>query len=107
MGGSPAVENMEGMRRLRILFPAGVRSNWHSHEGSGQLLMIEEGRGRAQNRGGPVVEYGPGEAWFTPAGVEHWHGATPEQDALQWTFYAGEVNWLEPVSDEEYLVNPD
>ena len=37
--------------------------------------MLEEGRGRTQVRGGPVLETVPGQPWWTAAGVEHWHGA--------------------------------
>lgn len=102
MGGAPSVEDSDDVSTLRLLFPAGVRSNWHSHSW-GQLLMIEEGKGLTQDRGGPVIEMGPGEPWFTPAGVEHWHGAAPDEDAHQLTIYSGDVNWLEGVSDSQYL----
>lgn len=101
MGGSPSVLEHE-MTTLRLRFPAGSRSNWHSHS-DGQLLMLEEGRGLTQERGGPIREVGPGEPWYTPAGVEHWHGAAPDEDAVQWTIYGGPVEWLEPVRDPEYL----
>lgn len=101
MGGSPVVDQAEEVQTLRILFPAGVRSNWHTHSW-GQLLMVERGRGVAQDRGGATRVYGPGEPFWTPAGVEHWHGAHPDEDVLQLTIYEGTVNWLEPVSDEEY-----
>lgn len=105
MGGTPQRRDADGVSTLRLLFPAGVRSNWHSHSW-GQLLMIEEGRGLAQDRNGPLREYGPGQPFWTPAGIEHWHGAHPEEDALQLTIYEGDVNWLEPVSDEVYLATP-
>ena len=105
MGGSPSRGDAEAVNTARLLFPAGVRSNWHTHTW-GQLLMVEEGEGRHQVRGGPVVAKGPGEPWFTGAGVEHWHGAAPDEDPLQLTIYEGSVNWLEPVQDEEYLVTP-
>ena len=105
MGGSPRIENSEDVRTLRLVFPAGVRSNWHTHPW-GQLLMVEEGSGRTQVRGGPVLEALPGEPWWTDAGVEHWHGAAPDEDALQMTIYEGTVEWLDPVSDEAYRVSP-
>jgi len=105
MGGSPRIENSEDVRTLRLVFPAGVRSNWHTHSW-GQLLMVEEGMGLTQVRGGPVLEARPGEPWWTDAGVEHWHGAAPDQDALQMTIYEGTVEWLDPVSDEAYRVSP-
>lgn len=105
MGGAPRVVESEDVRTLRLLFPAGVRSNWHSHSW-GQLLMVEEGKGRTQVRGEPVREVEPGEPWWTPPGVEHWHGAAPDEDALQMTIYSGTVDWLEPVADDEYLAPP-
>ncbi len=105
MGGAPRTENSDAISTLRLVFPAGVRSNWHSHSW-GQLLMIESGRGLTQDRGGPLMEIHPGEPWWTPAGREHWHGAHPEEDVLQLTIYEGTVNWLEPVTDEVYRATP-
>lgn len=100
-GGSPEVSETPDMRNIRILFPAGVRSSWHSHTW-GQLLMIEEGVGLHQIRGRAIEEFHPGEPFWTPAGVEHWHGAHPEVDAHQLTIYEGSVEWLDPVTDEQY-----
>ena len=101
-GGAPQVtEGPDDARYIRILFPAGVRSSWHSHTW-GQLLMIEEGIGLHQIRGRASEEFQPGEPFWTPSGVEHWHGAHPDVDALQLTIYEGTVNWLEPTTDEQY-----
>ena len=105
MGGSPEIlgdlASVE-VRTMRLRFPAGVRSNWHAHVGGGQLLMVESGRGLHQVRGGPLHEMRPNEPWYTPEGVEHWHGAHPDEAAVQWTIYGGDVNWLGPVTDEQY-----
>ena len=68
--------------------------------------MIEEGKGRTQERGGPLVEVTPGQPWHTKAGVEHWHGAAPDQDVVQLTIYEGEVKWLEAVTDAVYKAPP-
>ncbi len=100
-GGSPVVSQTPDMRNIRILFPAGVRSSWHSHTW-GQLLMIEEGIGLHQIRGRAIEEFHPGEPFWTPAGIEHWHGAHPDVDAHQLTIYEGDVEWLDPVTDEQY-----
>ena len=105
VGGTPAQLDAKAVRTLRLKFPAGSRSNWHSHA-SGQLLMIEEGKGRTQERNGPLLEMSPGAPWFTKAGVEHWHGAAPDQDVVQLTIYEGDVKWLEPVSDAVYKATP-
>lgn len=100
-GGSPDVIQTPEVNRVRIRFPAGVRSSWHSHT-DGQLLMIEEGIGLTQVRGRLIEEKHPGEPWWTAAGVEHWHGAHPEVDALQLTVYEGSAIWMDPVTDEQY-----
>ena len=105
VGGNPTQLDAKAVRTLRLRFPAGSRSNWHSHS-HGQLLMVEQGRSRTQDRGGPLIEKGPGEAWFTKAGVEHWHGAAPDQDVVQLTIYEGDVKWLEPVTDAVYRAAP-
>lgn len=105
MGGAPSREPSDKISTMRLKFPKGVRSNWHSHSW-GQLLMVETGSGLTQERGGPVRVVRPGEPWFTKAGVEHWHGAAPTEDMLQLTIYEGDVKWLEPVQDKEYLATP-
>ncbi len=102
-GGAPQVSQApDDARYIRILFPAGVRSSWHSHTW-GQLLMIEEGIGLHQIRGRAIEEFHPGEPYWTPAGVEHWHGAHPDVDAMQLTIYEGTVEWLDATTDEQYL----
>ena len=105
VGGTPSQLDAKAIRTLRLKFPAGSRSNWHSHA-SGQLLMIEEGKGRTQERNGPLLEMTPGAPWFTKAGIEHWHGAAPDQDVVQLTIYEGDVKWLEPVTDAVYKATP-
>jgi quercetin dioxygenase-like cupin family protein len=102
VGGNPTAVDATAVRTTRLRFPKGSRSNWHTHSW-GQLLMIEEGKGRTQVRGGAVQEMLPGQPWWTPANVEHWHGAAPDQDALQLTIYEGTVNWKDAVTDKEYL----
>ena len=102
MGGTPSRVDLAGINTTLLRFPAGSRSNWHSHA-QGQLLMVHEGRARTQERGKPMREMTTGQPWWTAAGVEHWHGATPTQELVQLTIYAGEVKWLEPVGDKEYL----
>jgi len=105
VGGNPSQLDAKAIRTLRLKFPAGSRSNWHTHT-NGQLLMVEQGRGRTQERGGPLLEMQPGQPWYTKAGVEHWHGAAPDQDVVQLTIYEGDVKWMEPVGDEVYKAAP-
>ena len=51
-----------------------------------------------------VIVLRAGEPYYTQAGVAHWHGADPEQPALQVSVYSGTLDWQQPVTDEEYLV---
>ena len=105
MGGNPSRMPSDKLSTLRLKFPKGSRSNWHSHSW-GQLLMVEEGKGLTQERGAGVREMGPGQPWFTKAGIEHWHGAAADVDMVQLTIYEGDVKWLEPVTDQQYRVAP-
>ena len=88
-----------------VTFEPGARTAWHTHP-LGQTLVVTAGRGRAQRWGGPVEEIGPGDVvWFAP-GEKHWHGAGPETAmthiAVQEKLEGRTVDWLEPVSDEQY-----
>ena len=91
------------MRALRLRFEPGARSSWHSHAGW-QIIAAEEGRGRAQVRGGEIIEFAPGDRpIYAGPGVVHWHGAAPDEHLIQLTFISGEATRFEPVSDEDYL----
>ena len=63
-GGTPSRGDIGNVTVTRLKFPKGSRSNWHSHI-AGQLLMVEEGKGRTQERGKPVHEVLPGQPWWT------------------------------------------
>lgn len=86
---------------------------WHSHA-VGQYLHVVEGPALLQERGGDVVELCAGQTAYTDPGVEHWHGATPEQFMVHLSVTespgpdAGlpETTWGEHVSDEEYSHRP-
>lgn len=88
-----------------VAFEPGARTNWHTHP-LGQTLYVLSGVGRFQTKGGPILEIKPGDVVWIPAGEKHWHGASPTngmihismQEALDGSF----VNWMEPVTDEEY-----
>ena len=102
-GASRALE-AEGWRVSRRWFERGARTAWHRHSG-GQLLLAEQGRARVQDRGGTLHELATGESYYTPAGVEHWHGATPDSELTQAALTRGEAAetvWLEQVTDDQY-----
>ena len=86
----------------RIRFEAGARTNWHLHS-TGQLLLVEEGRGRLYEMGaGKVIDVKAGEPVYTKPNVLHWHGAAPDSHAVQFSVYSGTLEWKEAVTDEEY-----
>ena len=101
VGGDPTRPDASDIRALRLRFEPGSRSNWHSHS-TWQILMAEEGRGRTQERGGPIQDLVPGRPIYTGADVVHWHGAAPDQHIIQLTFVSGQTSWQGPVSDEDY-----
>jgi quercetin dioxygenase-like cupin family protein len=94
---------------IRVSFEPGARTHWHTHP-YGQTLHILSGVGRVQSRGGAVREVRAGDTvWFAP-GEEHWHGAAPETGmvhlAIQERRDGKAADWLEPVSDADYLAEP-
>jgi 4-carboxymuconolactone decarboxylase len=60
-----------------VTFQPGAHTIWHSHP-LGQTLIVTDGAGYVQAEGGPVRKIAKGDIAWTPPGVRHWHGATPE-----------------------------
>ena len=100
--GKVVVGDSADMRTSRIRFEAGARTNWHLHS-AGQLLLVEDGRGRLYEQGGDIVELRAGQPVYTKPNVLHWHGAAPDSHALQFSVYSGTLEWKEAVTDDEYL----
>jgi quercetin dioxygenase-like cupin family protein len=86
-------------------FAPGSRTKWHSHEG-GQIILVEEGVGLTQVRGGPVIELHAGDTIWCPPGVEHWHGAAPDKGGVQYNISRGGIKWLEEVSEKDFAAKP-
>jgi len=88
-----------------VVFEPGARNNWHRHPG-GQILIITEGIGYFQERGQPMQIIRKGEVINIPPDVEHWHGASPDNEcthiAITTNTQNGIVVWMERVTDEEY-----
>ena len=89
-----------------VTFESGARTAWHTHP-LGQTLIVTFGCGRVQREGGAIEEIRAGDVvWFEP-GEKHWHGAAPttamQHTAIQETLDGKNVEWLEKVSDEQYL----
>jgi quercetin dioxygenase-like cupin family protein len=89
----------------QVTFQPGARSAWHTHP-LGQILIVTDGVGWVQQWGGPVQEIRKGDVVWIPAGVKHWHGATPNTTmthiAFQEQLDGRAVDWLEKVTDEQY-----
>ena len=88
-----------------IHFDPGARTKWHIHEG-GQIILVEEGVGRTQVKGGPVIELRAGETTYAGPGVAHWHGAAPDQGATQFNVQRGATTWLDAVTEKDYTTPP-
>jgi quercetin dioxygenase-like cupin family protein len=100
--GNISVLDAKDLRTSRIHFDAGARTNWHVHT-EAQVILAEKGRGRYQEKGSAITDFGEGHPVYLKAGLVHWHGATPDQSIDQMSVYAGELKWMEKVTDEEYL----
>ena len=86
----------------RRTFEASARTAWHSHD-KGQLILAEKGRLRTGRRGQGYKEYDEGGSEYTPANVEHWHGATPKGPLTQVNIqFGGTTKWLVKTTDQEY-----
>ena len=94
---------------FNVTFEPSCRNNWHIHHaknGGGQMLICVGGRGYYQEWGKDAVEMNPGDCINIPAGVKHWHGASPDS---WFSHLAVEVpgeetsnEWLEAVSEQDY-----
>ncbi|MGH8455748.1 MAG: (R)-mandelonitrile lyase [Stenotrophobium sp.] len=89
-----------------VTFEPGARSAWHTHP-LGQNLIVTSGRGWIQCWGGGKREIRAGDVISCPCGEKHWHGATATTGmshiAIQEWLDGRPVDWLEKVSDEQYL----
>lgn len=88
-----------------VYFEPGARTNWHSHP-SGQILIIIDGEGFHQIKDEPKQLLKKGDVVKCPPNVLHWHGASAAKGMSQMYIVPnterGIVNWMEPVTDEEY-----
>jgi len=93
-------------RGVSVTFEPGARTAWHSHP-LGQTLIVTAGCGRAQRWDGPIEEILPGDVIWIPPGEKHWHGAAPTTAmthiAIHEELDGKAVDWMEPVSDAQYL----
>jgi quercetin dioxygenase-like cupin family protein len=104
----PLFETPEPARvtSISVTFEPGARTAWHTHP-LGQTLIVTSGVGWTQCWGEPKQEIRPGDVIWCPPGTKHWHGATPTTAmthiAIVEKLDGKTVNWLEKVSDAQYL----
>lgn len=89
-----------------VTFEPGARTNWHTHP-LGQLLIVTAGQGWTQCEGETKVVVNAGDTIWCPPGHKHWHGATSNTGmshiAVQEKLNGKNVDWLEPVTNAQYL----
>ena len=94
------------MSSALVTFEPGARTAWHTHP-LGQRLVVTSGCGWVKCWGGAKREIRAGDVVVCPPGEKHWHGATATTGmshiAIQEALDGKVVDWLEQVSDEEYL----
>ena len=89
-----------------VHFTPGARTAWHTHP-LGQTILVTEGVGLCQRRGGPVEAIRPGDRVFFEPDEDHWHGAAPNRFMTHLAIHEADdsgspVVWGEDVTDEEY-----
>ncbi len=89
-----------------VTFEPSARTAWHSHP-LGQVLIVTSGVGWTQCWGEPIVVIRAGDVVRCPPGHKHWHGATSTTAmthiAIQEALDGKLVDWMEKVTDEQYL----
>lgn len=94
--GSPKF--FTGSAKVEQLFPVNAPSRVSGG--------ITAGTGRVQMEGGPIQVVHAGDVVIIPAHVKHWHGAAPDASmshiAIQDNLDGDAVDWLEPVTDQQY-----
>ena len=97
-------------RGASVTFEPGARTAWHTHP-LGQRLIVTAGCGWVQCWGGPKREVRAGDVVVCPPREKHWHGGTATTGmshiAIQEALDGKVVDWLEKVSDQEYLAAAD
>ncbi|WP_277960722.1 (R)-mandelonitrile lyase [Pseudomonas sp. RIT-To-2] len=89
-----------------VTFEPSARTNWHAHP-MGQTLVVLTGGGWTQCEGGPRTEIRAGDMVSCACGKRHWHGASAttamSHFAVTETVDGINTEWMEPVTDEQYL----
>ena len=91
-----------------VTFEPGARTRWHTHP-AGQTILITQGLGWVQREGGAIQEVRPGDVVFFEPKEKHWHGSSAQVGmshlAITEVLDGKAVDWLEPVSEEQYVLS--
>jgi quercetin dioxygenase-like cupin family protein len=89
-----------------VTFEPGARTAWHTHP-LGQTLIVTAGSGWVNRAGGRKEDIRQGDVVFFAPGEKHWHGAKSDTAmshiAIQEKQNGSPVDWMEKVTDEQYL----
>ena len=106
----PIIEAAEParVRALKVSFEPAARTAWHTHP-LGQTLYVVSGIGLIGLRNKVPELIKSGDTIWIPPGEEHWHGASANNSmthiAIQEELNGSVAEWLEQVSDDQYLLN--
>lgn len=107
---NPLVDEQSPLFLANVTFEPGCHNHWHIHradKGGGQILICTAGQGWYQEEGKEAVSLEPGKVVVIPANVKHWHGAKSDSwfshIAVEVPGDNTKIEWLEPVSEEDYL----
>ncbi|HEM5300838.1 TPA: cupin domain-containing protein [Streptococcus suis] len=107
---NPLVDDQSPLFLANVTFEPACRNHWHIHradKGGGQILICTAGQGWYQEEGKAAVSLERGKVIVIPANVKHWHGAKGDSwfshIALEVPGDNTKTEWLEPVSEEDYL----
>ena len=106
----PIIEAAEParVRAVKVAFEPGARTAWHTHP-LGQTLYVLSGKGLIGLRNQKPDLINAGDTIWIPPSEEHWHGATATNImthiAIQEALNGQVADWLEKVTDEDYLIN--
>ena len=106
----PIIEAAEParVRALKVSFEPSARTVWHTHP-LGQTLYVLSGVGLVGLRNKAPELIKSGDTIWIPPGEEHWHGASANNSmthvAIQEELNGSVAEWLEQVSDDQYLLN--
>ena len=93
-----------------VTFEPSARTAWHSHP-LGQTLIVTAGSGRVQSFGKPIENIHLGDVIWSSPGEKHWHGAAPSTTMTHISIVeqldGKSADWMEHVSDEQYLAGSD